>query len=96
MKPTLSIEGGRLRPATLRDLDPVLHLFHDKMVRRYLCDDTLLPRESVALMLERSADLDWRGLGSWVIEDATGALAGLVAFPRKPVFSPPCGTASSR
>ena len=80
MKPTLSVEGGRLRPATPRDLDAVLHLFHDKMVRRYLCDDKLLPRESVALMLERSTDLDWRGLGSWVIDDATGALAGLVAL----------------
>ena len=80
LKPTLSIEDGRLRPATPRDLDAVLHLFHDKMVRRYLCDDTLLPRETVALLLERSVVLDSRGLGSWVIEDATGALAGLVAL----------------
>ena len=69
MKPCLSIPGGRLRPARPDDLDNLLALLHDGAVRRYLCDDTILARETVAEMLARSNRLDPQGFGLWVIED---------------------------
>ena len=80
MKPRLSIPHGRLRPARADDLDGLVTLLHGQEVRRYLCDGTVLPRETVAAMLARSEELDPRGLGLWVIEDMRerfGGIAGL-------------------
>ena len=82
MKEVLQFAGGRLSPAVAEDLADLLELLHDKEVRRYLCDDSLLPREAVAEMLTQSAQLDSRGLGLWMIELPDGALPGLPACNR--------------
>lgn len=76
MKPHLSMRRGRLRPATSGDLGALLALLHDKDVRHYLCDNTILPRETVAGMLADSERLAARGLGLWMIEAPDGGLIG--------------------
>ena len=80
MKPCLSIPGGRLRPATADDLDRLVKLLHEEEVRRYLCDDTVLPRETIAAMLARSDRLDTQGLGLWAIEDTRAGFAGVAGL----------------
>lgn len=78
MKRCLPLSRGQLRPARADDLDGLVTLLHDSQVRRYLCDDTLLPRETVAEMLARSEQLDADGLGLWVIEH--GGFAGIAGL----------------
>jgi ribosomal-protein-alanine N-acetyltransferase len=85
MKPELQLAQGRLRPTRADDLDAVLMLLHDEAVRCYLCDGNLLPRETVAKMLARSAQLDDQGIGLWVIEDKGEAFAGIAGL--EPVSS---------
>ena len=80
MKPCLSIPRGRLRPAVADDLDGFVRLLHDKEVRRYLCDDIVLPREAVAAMLTRSEELDSRGLGLWVVAHRRERFAGIAGL----------------
>ena len=80
MKPCLSLPRGRLRPATADDLDGLVRLLHDRGVRRYLCDDTVLPRETVAEMLAHSEQLESRGLGLWVIEHMRDGFAGIAGL----------------
>lgn len=80
MKPCLSMPGGRLRPTTEEDLNDVVRLLHDKAVRRYLCDNVELPRETVAAMLGRSNHLDPKGLGLWVIECMPAGFAGIAGL----------------
>ena len=80
MKEVLQFAGGRLSPAVAEDLAGLLELLHDKEVRRYLCDDSLLPREAVAEMLTQSAQLDSRGLGLWMIELPDGSTAGVAGL----------------
>ncbi len=77
MKPCLTLQSGRLRPATAADLDHLVALLQDEEVRRYLCDDSVLPRETVAAMLTESEALDSRGLGLWVIELEDTPFAGI-------------------
>ncbi len=80
MKTVLILRQARLRPTSSGDLDRICHLLHDAEVRRYLCDDTILPRATVAGMLERSDRLDARGLGSWAIEAEGDQLIGMAAL----------------
>lgn len=80
MKPILHIREGALRPARPSDFRPVLELLHGESARRYLCDDKILPRETVEEMLERSSRLDADGLGLWVIEREPGGFAGIVGL----------------
>ena len=80
MKPCLSMPRGRLRPAMADNLDGFVRLLHDEEVRRYLCDDTVLPRETVAAMLARSDQLDSHGLGLWVIEHIGECFAGIAGL----------------
>ena len=68
MKPVLHLKQGSLRPAKLSDLQTVMHLLQGEGVRRCLCDDTFLPHDRVAEILERSELLDADGLGLWIIE----------------------------
>ncbi len=76
MKPNLPFANGRLRPASATDLDTLTHLLHQPGVRRFLCDDTLLPRETVADILSRSDAQDAKGLGLWIIENQDGRFVG--------------------
>jgi len=80
MKPVLHIRQGSLRPAKPSDLQTLMHLLHGEGVRRYLCDDTFLPRDRVAEMLERSELLDADGLGLWIIEHKVDGFAGIVGL----------------
>ena len=80
MKPYLSMPRGRLRPARSGDLDGLVRLLHGEEVRRYLCDNAVLPRETVAKMLERSGQLDSDGLGLWVIELGREDFAGVAGL----------------
>ncbi len=80
MKPALPLPTGRLRPATAGDLNNLSVLLHDPAVRRYLCDDAVLPRVAIAGMLAESDALDTRGLGLWAIEDRTGGFAGIAGL----------------
>ncbi len=80
MKPSLSLPHGRLRPAKADDLDELVSLLHDKDVRRYLCDDTELLRETVAAMLTSSEQLDSDGLGLWALEHGHERFAGVAGL----------------
>lgn len=84
MKPDLPIPLGRLRPVTVDDLDDIVALLHDKQVRRYLCDDTILPRQTVEAIIERSIASDADGLGLWVIDsqekDGTSGTVGIAGL----------------
>lgn len=80
MKPDIPIPSGRLRPATAEDLDGVVKLLHDEHVRRYLCDDVLLPREAVTAMLVRSDRLNTQGLGLWILERGREGFAGIAGL----------------
>ncbi len=80
MKPCLSMPRGRLRPAMADTLDGLVRLLHDEAVRRYLCDDNVLPRETVAAMLARSEQLESHGLGLWVIEHMRECFAGIAGL----------------
>lgn len=80
MKPSLPISHGRLRPAVADNLDDLVRLLHDEKVRRYLCDDTALPRETVAAMLADSERLDSQGLGLWAIEHMHADFVGIVGL----------------
>lgn len=80
MKPYLPLPQGRLRPAIAEDLDDLVHLLHDADVRRYLCDDIVLPRAQVSGMLDDSLALDAQGLGHWIIEDASRRFTGIAGL----------------
>ena len=69
-----------MRPATADDLDSLVRLLHNEEVRRYLCDDSELPREAVAEMLARSHRLEPQGLGLWVIEHMGEGFAGIAGL----------------
>ncbi len=62
------------------NLDGLVRLLHDEAVRRYLCDDIVLPRETVAAMLAHSEQLESHGLGLWVIEDVRERFAGIAGL----------------
>lgn len=79
MLPVLTTPRLLLRPATDADIDPVWRMLVLPEVRRYLCDDKVLPRETVAdIMAERVGG----GMGLWIAEQDT-AFAGIAAL--KPV-----------
>jgi len=79
-RPCLALAGFRLRPARAHDLSAVKQLLHNEKVRRYLCDDTRLPDETVAAILQRSETLAARGLGTWIIEEQSGAMLGIICL----------------
>lgn len=77
MKPILATGSIRLVPVSRDDLDAICTLLHGPQVREFLCDDRLLPRETVAGLVERSVELDAAGLGLWMIQSDEGAGCGL-------------------
>lgn len=70
----------RLRPATDDDVDALHRIWTDPDVRRYLWDDTVIPRETAADVVAAS-DADWRerGYGLWVVEEK-GTPIGFAGF----------------
>ncbi len=84
MRRNITLPTGRLRPARRGDLDGLLHLLHNAEVRRYLCDDEVLPREQIAEILQRGLDLDGEHLGLWIIENAASEFCGIVGLQPVP------------
>src|SRR4028118_495727 len=72
----------RLRPFTPNDVDDFHHLLIDPNVRKYLCDDKVIPREQAASFIEGSlASFETNGFGLWAVlprEDDT--LIGFCGF----------------
>jgi len=99
VKPTIQLPGLTLRPARAGDLASLCARLHLPQVRKYLCDDIVLPRETVAGMLARSRKLDEAGLGLWALETPGKPLPASAASSRFPTCcsaSPACAAASSR
>ena len=81
MKSVLDFDDGdTLRPMTAGDLLELRALLHDVEVRRYLCDDEILPDTWMRETLAKSDALDPRGLGLWAIESAEGAFLGMAGL----------------
>ncbi len=82
MLPALTTPRLMLRPATEAELDALWRLLILPDVKRYLCDDKLLPREVVAdILAEHLAAAD-KGMGMWIATH-DGGFAGIAAL--KPV-----------
>lgn len=79
MLPVLTTPRLVLRPATDADVDAVWRMLVLAQVRRYLCDDKVLARDTVAAIM---ADVPHETMGHWIIEDENG-FAGLASL--KPV-----------
>lgn len=78
--PVLATARLRLVPATSDDTDALCALLWQPEVRRYLCDDVVLPREEIAARLEASVASWPAGLGHWSVRDGAGAYVGFVAL----------------
>lgn len=72
-----------LTPITSKDTDQAYAILTDEFVRKYLCDDAVLPREQIAeFAADSERSFDEQGHGLWLIrfgEEVIG-LAGLRAF----------------
>lgn len=83
MLPVLATPRLALRPVADCDLDAVWRLLTDADVRRYLCDDKLFDRATVAGIIADCMAHAPAGMGMWVaLHD--GGFAGIVAL--KPVI----------
>jgi [ribosomal protein S5]-alanine N-acetyltransferase len=81
MKSVLNPDGdSTLRPTTAADLPELRALLHDVEVRRYLCDDEILPDSWITETLQRSDELNSRGLGLWVIQSADAVFSGMAGL----------------
>jgi uncharacterized protein (TIGR00369 family) len=59
----------RLRPCTASDVDALLALWTDPLVRRWLWDDTIIERTVVAEIVARSSEsFERAGWGQWIVE----------------------------
>ncbi|AFY88294.1 GCN5-related N-acetyltransferase [Chroococcidiopsis thermalis PCC 7203] len=70
MFPFIEIHTSRLklRPYVKEDLDDLHRIFIDPQVRRYLCDDKIMPREWVATEIENNTKcFEQHGFGQWSI-----------------------------
>ncbi|MFM1815208.1 MAG: hypothetical protein RLZ98_1903 [Pseudomonadota bacterium] len=80
MKPVFAAAFGSLRPAVMADTDALVELLHDPDVRRYLCDDVLVPRSFVEEKLEASLALDAEGLGLWILDKPGAGMIGIAGL----------------
>lgn len=80
IRPVLMIPGGVLRPVRAMDQPAITDLLHDADVRRYLCDDRVLPAEAITAIMHADSQDAERGLGRWMIETANGVTLGLAGL----------------
>jgi [ribosomal protein S5]-alanine N-acetyltransferase len=85
MNVTLETQRLLLTPITVNDTKVLHDIFVDPYVRKYLCDDTILPIQSVEEMaIENQKRFDQENLGLWFIqtkpESKTIGFAGLWYF----------------
>jgi ribosomal-protein-alanine N-acetyltransferase len=66
-QPIMTTAHLRLAPVTTADTESLADLLAEPDVRRYLCDDEILPRETVVALIERSMALAASGLGLWSV-----------------------------
>jgi len=83
MLPLLTTPRLVLRPALPSDTEAVWQLLLLPDVRRFLCDDKVLPRDVVAGIVAESLALAPGGMGMWMAEQA-GAMIGLVSLKTVP------------
>jgi ribosomal-protein-alanine N-acetyltransferase len=81
---SLRIETSRLqlRPFTLDDVDELHLLWTDPLVRKYLWDDQVIPRETTRAIIENSVtSFETNRFGLWaVLPQAKEKLVGFAAF----------------
>lgn len=56
MSPEIETARLKFRPFTLDDVDALHQMWIDPDVRKYLCDDRIIPRDEVASLIEKSID----------------------------------------
>ena len=58
----------KFRPYAMTDLDELHRIFIDPQVRKYLCDDKIMPREWVATEIENNIKcFEQHGFGQWSV-----------------------------
>ena len=70
MFPCIEIQTSRLKlcPYAGADLDDLHRIFIDPQVRKYLCDDNIMPREWVATEIENNTKcFEQHGFGQWSV-----------------------------
>jgi [ribosomal protein S5]-alanine N-acetyltransferase len=72
----------KLCPYVREDLDDLHRIFIDPQVRKYLCDDKIMPREWVATEIENNAKcFEQHGFGQWsIFLKETSELIGFCGF----------------
>lgn len=83
MLPALPTARLVLRPARPDDTDAVWQLLVLPAVRRFLCDDKVLPREVVAGIVAEHLEAVPQGLGMWIAE-RDGAMVGIASLKQVP------------
>lgn len=83
MLPVLATPHLRLRAAAPADVEAVWRLLVLPEVRRFLCDDAVLPREAVAGIVAECLALAPAGMGMWIAERG-GAMVGLASLKAVP------------
>jgi len=79
-RPTIAIPGGALRPVRGADQAAIADLLRDPDVRRFMCDDRIVPDKMISAMLRNDALDAQRGLGFWMIEFPAGQGVGLAGM----------------
>lgn len=81
-RPGLETNRLQLRPVTLADVDDLHRLWTDPGVRKYIWDDTVIPRERVQTIIETSvASFEANHFGLWaVFPRAKDVLIGFTGF----------------
>jgi ribosomal-protein-alanine N-acetyltransferase len=80
MLPELVTSRLRLVPMAGRDLDRLHALLALPEIRRFLCDDRVLPRDAVADLLARSVACAAEGLGLWSLHQSGGGWIGCIGL----------------
>jgi ribosomal-protein-alanine N-acetyltransferase len=80
MLPSLTTPRLALCPATEADLDVLWRLLTDPQVRRYLCDDRVLPSAEVQAILAESIAQWPAGKGLWLLRRHEGESIGCVGL----------------
>ena len=66
MSPEIETARLKFRPFTLDDVDALHQMWIDPDVRKYLCDDRIIPRDEVASLIEKSIDsFQTNNFGLW-------------------------------
>jgi len=79
-RPTIAITGSLLRPVRDSDRAAISDLLHAPSVRLFLCDDQLVPPDTIDAILRTDALDAEHGLGLWMIERAEGGTLGLAGI----------------